>query len=138
MPKEAERRVTRCSKRGSMPYRPDRARRASAYDLYLPGGVLYVRKPIPDHGVRGRGNTCRNPAELDARWREGAGVRALSRRNWRTGTVIGCHLVEQGLTADAALIRLNELWQGNDLAATWPDIPETEDSMPTSVRGRRP
>ena len=67
-------------------------------------------------------------AELDAALARGRRVYVHCRAGiGRTGTVIACHLIEQGLTPDAALIRLNELWQGNDRAATWPDVPETDE-----------
>src|SRR6185436_16095013 len=42
------------------------------------------------------------------------------------GTVIACHLVEQGLSGADALARLNELWQTSDRSDTWPSIPETD------------
>src|SRR5688500_7328102 len=45
----------------------------------------------------------------------------------RTGTAIACHLIEQGLSPDAALIRLNELWRDNERSHTWPDVPETDE-----------
>src|SRR6185295_7876536 len=44
----------------------------------------------------------------------------------RTGTVIACHLIEQGLSGADALARLNELWQTSDRSDTWPSIPETD------------
>jgi ADP-ribosylglycohydrolase len=99
------------------------------YDLYLPGSVLYVRKPIPDHGVpRAREYMAEILSELDAALGRGRCVYVHCRAGiGRTGTVIACHLIEQGLSPNAALIRLNELWQGNDLAATWSDVPETDE-----------
>jgi ADP-ribosylglycohydrolase len=99
------------------------------YDLYLPGSALYVRKPIPDHGVpRAAEHMAEIQSELDGALARGRRVYVHCRAGiGRTGTVIACHLIEQGMTPDAALIRLNELWQGNDRAATWPDVPETEE-----------
>ena len=38
-----------------------------------------------------------------------------------------CHLIEQGLSPEAALGRLNELWQGSDRSDTWPEVPETDE-----------
>jgi len=55
----------------------------------------------------------------------------------RTGTVVACHLIEQGLSPDAALIRLNELWQDNERSATWPDVPETDEQR-DFIRGWSP
>jgi ADP-ribosylglycohydrolase len=46
----------------------------------------------------------------------------------RTGMVVACHLIDHGgLAPDAALIRLNELWQDNHRSHTWPDVPETDE-----------
>jgi hypothetical protein len=54
--KEAERRVAALIEAGFDAFidltEPDEL---PPYDLYLPGSVSYVRKPIPDHGCRGRG-----------------------------------------------------------------------------------
>ena len=44
----------------------------------------------------------------------------------RTGTVIGCYLVEQGLDGAAALKQLNRLWRQSERSKTWPKIPQTE------------
>ena len=99
------------------------------YDIYLPGSVSYVRKPIPDHGVpRAREHMAEIQAELDAALARGRRVYVHCRAGiGRTGTVVACHLIEQGLAPDAALIRLNELWQDNERSATWPDVPETDE-----------
>ena len=99
------------------------------YDVYLPEGALYVRKPIPDHGVPAAPeHMAEILAELEAALAGDRRVYVHCRAGiGRTGTVIACHLIETGLTPHAALIRLNELWQGNDRAATWPDVPETEE-----------
>ena len=99
------------------------------YDLYLPDHVLYVRKPIPDHGVPAAPALMAEIlAELDSALASGRRVYVHCRAGiGRTGTVIACHLIETGLTPRAALIRLNELWQGNERAATWPDVPETDE-----------
>jgi protein-tyrosine phosphatase len=43
----------------------------------------------------------------------------------RTGTVIGCFLVEQGLDGAAALKQLNKLWRQSVRAKTWPRVPQT-------------
>jgi protein-tyrosine phosphatase len=45
----------------------------------------------------------------------------------RTGTVLGCRLVEQGLTGAAALRELNRAWQQCGRARQWPAIPETRE-----------
>jgi Dual specificity phosphatase, catalytic domain len=45
----------------------------------------------------------------------------------RTGLVVGCHLVEGGLSGPAALARLNQLWQQSERAKSWPSVPQTEE-----------
>jgi ADP-ribosyl-[dinitrogen reductase] hydrolase len=44
----------------------------------------------------------------------------------RTGTVVGCWLVEQGLAGEDALDELNRLWQQCERSQVWISIPETE------------
>ena len=44
----------------------------------------------------------------------------------RTGTVIGCHLVRGGLDNQAALDRLQVLWQQSARSRAWPSVPETD------------
>ncbi|HEX6638992.1 MAG TPA: dual specificity protein phosphatase family protein, partial [Steroidobacteraceae bacterium] len=82
------------------------------YDIYLPGTVQYVRKPITDHGVPADTLIMSQIlASLDALLRQGRRIYVHCRAGiGRTGTVIGCHLIEHGgLSPDAALLRLNEL-----------------------------
>ncbi len=45
----------------------------------------------------------------------------------RTGTVLGCLLVEQGLSGEAALDELNRAWQQCARAERWATIPETRE-----------
>src|SRR5689334_11340822 len=99
------------------------------YDIYLPASARYVRKPIPDHGVpRYPEHMAEIQAEIEAALRDGRRVYVHCRAGiGRTGITVACHLIEQGMSADAALIRLNELWQDNDRSTTWPDVPETDE-----------
>ena len=53
-PKEAERRVEAFLEAGFDTFIDlTEAGELPAYDIYLPGSVQYVRKPIPDHGLPG-------------------------------------------------------------------------------------
>jgi protein-tyrosine phosphatase/ADP-ribosylglycohydrolase len=47
----------------------------------------------------------------------------------RTGTTVGCHLIRGGLAADAALDRLQALWQQCGRSNRWPTIPETDEQV---------
>ncbi len=44
----------------------------------------------------------------------------------RTGLVVGCYLVEQGLDGEAALAQLNRLWQQSARSYSWPRVPQTD------------
>lgn len=100
-----------------------------AYEGYLPSNVRHVRQPIKDHGVpRDAAHMADVLAALDALLQEGRRVYVHCRAGiGRTGTVVACHLIEQGLTPGAALSRLNELWQASDRSDTWPEVPETDE-----------
>src|SRR5215475_3236947 len=106
------------------------------YEAELPSNVDYFHKPLPDHGVpresaqMGEVLDCLRDALRAARCvylhcRAGIG---------RTGTVVGCYLVERGLPGDEALTELNRLWQASGKAALWPQVPETPEQM-AYVRG---
>ncbi len=98
------------------------------YENYLPESVRYVRKAITDHGVP-RDAACMGEilAALDELLAAGRRVYVHCRAGiGRTGTVVACHLIEQGLAPEAALARLNELWLGSDRSDTWPEVPETD------------
>jgi ADP-ribosyl-[dinitrogen reductase] hydrolase len=99
------------------------------YDIYLPGRVQHVRKPIPDHGVpRDPQHMVETVAALRAALDAGRRVYVHCRAGiGRTGTVVACHLMDCGLEPREALIRLNDLWQDNERSASWPDVPETDE-----------
>jgi ADP-ribosylglycohydrolase len=129
-PKEAERRIAALLEAGFDAFIDlTEAGELPPYDIYLPGSAHYVRKPIPDHGVpRANEHMAEIQAEIDAALARGRRVYLHCRAGiGRTGIAVACHLIEHGLSADAALVRLNELWQENERARTWPDVPETDE-----------
>ena len=75
-PKEAERRVAALLEAGFDAFIDlTEAGELPPYDIYLPGSVQYVRKPIPDHGVpRAREHMAEILAAIDARARGAAGA----------------------------------------------------------------
>jgi ADP-ribosyl-[dinitrogen reductase] hydrolase len=98
------------------------------YDTHLPFYVEYTRKAIKDHGLPASreqmaeildyvGNAMRAGRPVYVHCRAGIG---------RTGTVIGCLLVERGLSGDGALDELNRLWQQSKRSKNWAFVPETE------------
>ncbi len=129
-PKETERRVLALLEAGFDAFIDlTEAGELAPYDIYLPGSAHYVRKPIPDHGVpRAREHMAEIQAEIDAALARGRRIYVHCRAGiGRTGIAVACHLIEHGLAPDAALIRLNELWQDNERSHTWPDVPETDE-----------
>jgi ADP-ribosylglycohydrolase len=98
------------------------------YEAYLPAGVAYVRKSVTDHGVPPDNAFMADIlGTLDGLLGSGRRVYLHCRAGiGRTGTVVACHLIEQGLAPEEALARLNEFWQTNDRSDTWPEVPETE------------
>ena len=102
------------------------------YDCWLPGpygrdAVAYIRKPIPDHSLPSRPeHTAEILDEIDAALAEGRVVYLHCRAGiGRTNLVVGCWLARHGRAGEAALTRLNELWQAGDRARSWPTVPET-------------
>jgi ADP-ribosylglycohydrolase len=109
------------------------------YDVELPMSVEYIRKPIRDHHVPARREHMIDiQACLDHAVRTGQRVYVHCRAGiGRTGTVIGCFLVERGLAGDQALDELNRLWQQCSRSESWPNVPETDDQA-EFVRGWTP
>jgi len=102
------------------------------YERWLPGpygrdAVTYIRKPVPDHALPEHPSHTREILdEIDAALGEGRVVYLHCRAGiGRTNLVVGCWLARHGRAGEAALERLNELWQSSGRARTWPSVPET-------------
>ena len=102
------------------------------YESWLPGpygrdAVAYLRKPIRDHALPERvEHTIEILDEIDAALAEGRVVYLHCRAGiGRTNLVAGCWLSRHGYVGDAALDRLNALWQACSRADSWPTVPET-------------
>ncbi len=99
------------------------------YNTLLPNGTVYFHLPILDHGLPVDRTYMRQiQFALGGAVAAGRCVYVHCRMGiGRTGTVLGCHLVEQGLSGPAALDELNRAWQQCSRASRWPSIPETHE-----------
>jgi protein-tyrosine phosphatase len=100
-----------------------------AYSTALPAGSWYYHLPIPDHGLPADPDVMRRiQAVVGSALTAGRCVYVHCRMGiGRTGTVLGCRLVEEGLTGEAALEALNLAWQQCERSRRWPAIPETRE-----------
>ncbi len=106
------------------------------YADLLPASIRYYRRPIRDHAIPAKPEHMRAILEvIDSSLGSGCRVYVHCHAGiGRTGTVIGCLLVERGLGGDEALEALNRAWQQSPRAQLWPSVPETESQI-EYVRG---
>jgi hypothetical protein len=100
-----------------------------AYNTTLPAGTWYFHLPILDHGLPVNPSYMRQILfALGGALRAGRCVYVHCRMGiGRTGTVLGCQLVQQGLSGEAALDELNRAWQQCARSRRWSSIPETSE-----------
>lgn len=96
------------------------------YNTRLPAGSWYFSLPIEDHGVPGDIFMSQVLTVIAGALNAGRRVYVHCRAGiGRTGTVLGCILVERGLEGEEALKELNRQWQHNARSRSWPRVPET-------------
>ncbi len=98
------------------------------YDQTLPFHIEYLRKPIRDHSLPEKREHMMEILDcLHDALRSGRRTYVHCRAGiGRTGTVVGCLLVERGLTGEQALDELARVWQQCERSRFWPSVPETE------------
>lgn len=109
------------------------------YEGLLPVEIDYVRKPIPDQQVpRALAHMHEIQMEIDLALASGRGVYVHCRAGiGRTGTVVGCFLIERGAAPALALQELNALWKQCARSLSWPLVPQTE-AQADFIRAWRP
>ncbi|HEY2035975.1 MAG TPA: ADP-ribosylglycohydrolase family protein [Steroidobacteraceae bacterium] len=98
------------------------------YDQVLPFQIEYLRKPIRDHSLPEKREHMMEILDcLHDALRSGRPAYVHCRAGiGRTGMVVGCLLVERGLTGDEALDELARVWQQCERSKFWPSVPETQ------------
>jgi protein-tyrosine phosphatase len=114
-------------------------REVTAYDGLLPKGVDYLRWPIQDHGVPSDRAQVESLLAYIRHALDAGKVIYLHCRAGigRTGTVMGCFLIEQGLDGPAALKQLNQLWRQSERSSSWPEVPQTPEQVEYVLRWAR-
>ena len=106
------------------PYRPILMEEANNHDRR----IHYQRFPIQDKGLPSSETMAAILEAIDTAIAQGRKVYIHCHGGiGRTGTVVGCYLVHQGLDSKAALGRLNELYQTSEQFTLFPYVPETKE-----------
>lgn len=104
------------------PYLPTLLEEAAYYGL----DIRHQRFPIGDFGLPTRSQMTDILAAIETALNEG---RNIYLHCWagvgRTGTVVGCYLVQHGMSGEQALVRLAELFQTAEQSLYFPASPET-------------
>jgi len=88
----------------------------------------YQRFPIGDYGLPSPEQMQIILDHLDQAYRQGRKTYLHCQGGiGRTGTVVGCYLVRQGLSGQQALDQLAEWWHGVPKSAHYPHSPETHE-----------
>lgn len=93
-----------------------------------PRDVLYLHKPIRDHGVPESPERMQEILDaLDGALADGRRIYLHCRAGiGRTNVVAGCWIASRGGGGEAALERLNQLWRSSARSRSWSSVPETE------------
>jgi hypothetical protein len=97
------------------------------YQHLLPATTKYLRHEIPDTEVPGaitQMQVIQTRVRAALMFHRSIYVHCRAGIG-RTGTVVGCFLVEQGLDGKPALKQLNELWRQSARSKSWPKVPQT-------------
>ncbi len=104
------------------PYLPTLLEEARYYDL----AILHQRFPIGDFGLPTHAQMSDILAAIESALSSG---RKIYLHCWagvgRTGTTVGCYLVERGMSGEQALARLAELFQTAEQSSYFAASPET-------------
>jgi len=104
------------------PYPPILMEEANNHDRR----IQYQRFPIQDKGLPSSETMAAILEAIDTAIAQGGKVYIHCHGGiGRTGTVVGCYLVHQGLDGESALLRLKELYRPSEQFGFFPYVPET-------------